>query len=288
MIQYYYIVEEDCMECKKCKISVGDGVLFCPNCGNKLESEIVNFDDNVRTDMTNVDNQQSRSNKKDCSLIDKKKVISLVGIIVFIFIICSFLFGCYSKKNRSEVLMSLNKDNHLKFTLGEQEFYIGEKVSSYKAKDYTYEDEYVIDNYLLESDSLSVHTFYHDNQASFLGALYCPSSENCKYDDTILVKMNFYKDSDVVVDDYIKIGMKYSDITSKYGKETGTFYQDENLLVWTFSDEGKIGEPYYILKFDKGGLFSSEKLVEIRIGVWWYEGEYQHTVKKAKVEGDVK
>ena len=38
-------------------------------------------------------------------------------------------------------------------------------------------------------------------------------------------------------------------------------------------DDGKIGEPYYLLRFNSSG-----RLEEIRIGVWWYEDEYEYTL----------
>ena len=75
------------------------------------------------------------------------------------------------------------------------------------------------------------------------------------------------------LDDFLRIGLTYEEVKEKYGKEDGEFYQDESFLVWTFGEGGKIGNPYYLVKFN-----SNERVEEIRIGVWWYEDEYEYTL----------
>ena len=88
-----------------------------------------------------------------------------------------------------------------------------------------------------------------------------------------MIKANFYKKSNVIIDDFLKIGLSYDEVKEEYGKEDGKFYQDNSFLVWSFKEEGKIGNPYYLIKFN-----SKEKVEEIRIGVWWYEDEFSNTV----------
>ena len=130
-----------------------------------------------------------------------------------------------------------------------------------------------------------MYNFYDKEKvAQFLGAFYCAESEKCKYDDTLLIKINFYEDSEVVVNDFIKYGVKYDEIVEKYGKEDGAFYQDEELLVWTFGEKGKIGTPYYVLRFDNDSFLANGEITEIRMGIWWYEEEYKHSVKPISKE----
>ena len=83
------------------------------------------------------------------------------------------------------------------------------------------------------------------------------------------------KDTDIIINDYIKIGMKYDDVVDEYGEEDGKFYQDKSFLVWSLGEKNKIGEPYYLLKFN-----SSKKVEEIRIGIWWFEEEFEHIVEQ--------
>lgn len=260
--------------------------MFCGFCGGKLDSSGMCTNCVKPAKQPEVPPTPTNSNKND-----KKMFVAIVIIVGVFSILALVLFlsairGNGDDKKRSKVLTSLEKSEYLKFTIGEDEFYLGDKISTYKSKKISYNDEYVDENSKIASDSIMSQTFYNvDEEAQFLGALYCQAGDECSYDDSIMVKINFYEDSDVVVNDYIKFGMYYEDIVEKYGKEDGTFYQDSELLVWTFGEKGKVGEPYYILRFDEGGWFSLGDLIEIRIGVWWYEGEYEHTVIKDK-DGD--
>ena len=246
--------------------------MFCGKCGNKIDGGICPNCDNLSTNEV----LKTKNNKKlilFCSIA----VLFLLAVILF--------FVLNSKNQRSETLTNLEKNDYLKFSLDDNTFYLGDTVSDYKLKKYSYDETYLSEDAYVASDSIISQTFYNEKEeAQFLGALYCKDGSNCSYDDTILVKINFYEDSDVVVNEYIKFGMTYDDIVEKYGKEDGKFYQDSELLVWTFGEKGKIGEPYYILRFDNGGWFSTGDLIEIRIGVWWYDGEYEHTVIKESEE----
>ena len=215
-----------------------------------------------------------------------KKLIITILIIILAIIGLFFISRLFNGNDRSRVLVDIKPNEYSKFTIDGESFYIGSKSSSYKEKGYTYEDAKSNYSDYVVGDSLIPRTFNKDGRAMFFGAIYCPNSDRCSYDDTILAKANFYKDSKVVVNDYIKYGMTYDEITKKYGKETGKFYQDDGLLVWDFGDHGKIGNPYYILRFDKGGLFSTGGLIDIRMGVWWYDGEYDYTIIKATNKDD--
>lgn len=260
--------------------------MFCGSCGGKLDSNGLcsNCAQQVMTQpvVETVPKENKNNNKKIIIIVAAIGVI-LVALLVFLFF---FNNSNGDDKKRSETLVNLGKNEYLKFTLGEDEFYIGDKISTYRSKNYSYDERYIDENAKVKSDSIMSQTFYNElDDAQFLGAMYCPAGNDCDYDDTKLIKANFYKDSNVVVNGKLKFGMTYNDVVRLYGEEDGTFYQDSELLVWTFGEKGKIGEPYYILRFDNGGIWSLGDLYEIRIGVWWYEGEYEHTVIKGK-EGD--
>ncbi len=213
----------------------------------------------------------------------KKKLWIWIGVaaVVVVVVVVAVLFLLHNgDSKRAKVLVNIEKSPYLKFTVDGQDFYLGDVASTYKDKGYTYQDDYLTDEDRIVSDSISVHPFYHDDESKFLGALYCSKNEDCTYDESILVKVNFYDGSNVVVNDFLKYNLTYDEIVEKYGKEDGTFYQDEDSLVWSFGEKGKIGQPYYILRFSSGS-FTSKRLQEIKIGVWWYEGEYQHTVVKS-------
>lgn len=260
--------------------------MFCGFCGGKLDSSGMCTNCVKPAKQPEVPPTPTNSNKNN-----KKMFVAIVIIVGVFSILALVLFlsairGNGDDKKRSETLVNLGKNEYLKFTLGEDEFYIGDKISTYRSKNYSYDERYIDENAKVKSDSIMSQTFYNElDDAQFLGAMYCPAGNDCDYDDTKLIKANFYKDSNVVVNGKLKFGMTYNDVVRLYGEEDGTFYQDSELLVWTFGEKGKIGEPYYILRFDNGGIWSLGDLYEIRIGVWWYEGEYEHTVIKDK-EGD--
>lgn len=217
--------------------------------------------------------------------LDNKKLLIIGGVLI-VALGALFLLMSKGPGKRAKTLMNLEQNEYQKFKIGDQEFYIGKDVPTYKSKGLSYIDDYISDEDRVIADSIAPYVFYIDGKPMFYGSLYCASTKECKYDDTILIKINFYRDSNVIVNDFIKYGMKYDEVVEKYGKEDGAFYMDETALVWAFGEKGKIGEPYYILKFDSGGLFSFYSgLSEIRMGVWWYEGEYERTIVKTNSEG---
>jgi len=260
------------MNCNKCGSLLTSNTKFCENCGNKIEQII---DNNVPT-----------SEKK--SIFRNKKVLIIGGIILLVVIALTiFIIIVNSTNKRKEKLTNIKQVSYVKYKYGEDELYLGKEVSDYLDKGYTYDTEHITKDDYIIGDSISMMTFYKDDEPKFLGALYCPKEDKCSYEEATLVKINFYKDKNLLIDDFVKYGLSYDDIVKKYGKEDGKFYQNEELLVWTFGEKGKIGEPYYILRFDEGGWFSTEALNEIKIGVWWYDGEYEHTViKDLDKEGD--
>ena len=254
------------MLCKKCGFQMNEDADFCPNCGAAKE----------------IQSEEKRNNLPILGTIyQKKKIIFIIGALLII-LFGGIIFFLSKSNEREKILMNIEKNNHLKFPLNGEDFYLGDTTSSFKEKNLTYEDDYLSSDDRINSDSISVQPFYHNEEEQFLGSLYCAKKESCKYEDSILVKANFYSDSEVIIDDYIKFGMSYDDVVKKYGKEDGKFYQGNNSFVWSFGEKGKIGEPYYILTFDQNWLVDMGGLVDIRVGVWWYENEYEHTVIKEK------
>lgn len=200
----------------------------------------------------------------------------LIFVILIGYLVISLIF----KEDRTKTLVEIEKDDKLKFVIDEKEYYIGDVTKKYLDDGLNYNSNSQIQSGIL-SDSIALQGFSdNDNNPLFLSALYCSEEETCNYDESVVVKINFYKNSDVVVDDFLKFGLTYEEVRKKYGKEDGEFSQNEEYLIWTFDDEGEIGEPYYMLRFDDS--YSSKeksKLVDIRIGVWWYPEEFEYTVK---------
>lgn len=257
MLVWYYIIKNKgvafFMKCKNCGASVLNDAFFCSECGHKIKPR---------------NNLKSKKNLK---------ILIIIAISLILIVILFYLF----KPKRSEVLNSLTRNDYYKFTINDKEYYLGEKVSNLENNELYYDINF---NNVVYADSISTRTFFNlDNKELFLAALYCSSLKNCTHEDSTLVKVNFYKNSNVLVNDFIKYGITYQEVIDKYGKEDGYFYQDEDMLVWTFGDND-IGDPYYILKFDDASLFSNNQIIEIRIGVWWYDKEYEHTVLKKDIE----
>lgn len=283
------------MVCNKCGSEMPDSLFFCTKCGNKLDKNI--SQENIINNQINlvapVLSQQSvvlseGKPGEETKKSNLKLLIILAGFLIglVIFILLIVIIVGLIKPKRSETLMTLEKDSYLKFVIDDKKYYLGDKVSVITKDNLIYDENFSVGD-IVYSDSISTRTFYDkDNETQFLAALYCSSSDDCVHNDSVLVKANFYEDSDVIVNDFIKFGMTYADIVKHYGKEDGRFYQDQELLVWTFGKKHKVGDPYYVLRFDEGGFLSSGGINEIRIGVWWYEGEYEHVVIQGESEGE--
>lgn len=273
------------MNCKKCGNLLDETSTVCEKCGEvilKNDDTSLNVENKtfdivtplVNTDtVTNVENKSVITFKDQIQmLLNNKKFVSIVGILLLILVAWRGI-DYLNKEDRTETLITLKEKDNLKFTIDGNDYYLGEKISSLKKNKLIYENGYVESNDYILSDSITVYPFYYEDTPVFLGALYCSSEENCKYDDAVLIKANFYQNSNVLIDDFLRIGLTNEEVKEKYGKEDGEFYQDESFLVWTFGEEGKIGNPYYLVKFN-----SNERVEEIRIGVWWYEDEYEYTL----------
>lgn len=238
------------MNCKNCGASLSNNMLFCNQCGQKV----------------------TNANKSFFTKLKNKKFLNIIIICLISIALIIILYNLFKPK-RAETLVSMPKNDYYKFTIDGKDYFLGDKITSLKSAlnyDTNFKD-------IVYSDSISTRTFFNiDGKEQFLGAVYCSKDNDCVHDDTVLVKANFYESTSVVVNDFIKNGITYEEVVEKYGKETGHFYQDEEMLIWSFGN--KIGDPYYILRFDNYSWSSVNYITEIRIGVWWYDEEYQHTL----------
>jgi len=263
------------MNCTKCGQPIQSGYLFCNNCGalvdvNANSANVVNQP--VNNYMPPVESKPKKNILKEIVLWIRKNQKICAGIIIVGLVLAIIIV--LTQEKRSETLMELEKDSHMQFAFGEEKYYLGQDAKALNKKGITYQNGEISDNDFIPGDSITVYPFYLGDKPIFLGALYCPLEDKCKYEDAILIKANFYERSNVVINDFLQIGMSYDEIKEKYGKEDGKFYQDENVLVWAFGEKGKIGQPYYLLGFN-----SYDDLEEIRVGIWWYPEEFEYTVK---------
>lgn len=255
---------------------------FCGICGSPLnENGICVKCSNSESNLSNNSLNLEKNNKVKKKL-DKK--ILFIGLGILFFLLLVILCLVFIKKNpdrldskRVNELSSIDKNKSIKFVLNEKEYFLGEKTSTF------FDDGYYIDNNGLNNDyiiadSFIAKTFYYEGLPMFFAAMYCPLKNNCTYNDLILIKIIFYDTSNVVVDDDIKYGMTYAEIKDKLGKEDGKYYQDSELRVWNLKGK-KVGDAYYILRFGTGKEMSSNKVKDLRIGIWWYDGEADHTIK---------
>ncbi len=265
------------MFCPNCGTNLPQGSEFCSNCGTHLQEfqSQQTIPENSSETMTEMFSSKSKNlmnpiidkiknfikqNKKMCFIILMSLVLLIGGIIVY-----KAVSNYYYEKNI-----------HYSFKIDGKEFKIGEKVSYYEKKGYTYKDEYYKDTDIIVADGFIPHSFYSDNKAVMYAAIHCKEKENCHYSNGTIVKINFYNNiGEVMLSDFIKIGTTYDEIVSKLGEPDGKFYMNNSEYVWAFYDKGKINNPYYVLEFD-----SSKKVVRMKIGMWWYDGEYEYTVKK--------
>lgn len=266
------------MFCSDCGKRIDVNVDFCPECGFKIVkkqvvSDVIHINSNELKPLT-VSEQLAVKNplpnlvkKFKTFIVNNKKQVIIVGMIVLIFIIGIITFNAVMKGIRS-------KDEFYKFTINKETFYIGRKSSYYVNKGYTYMDQHYDKSNLIVPDGFIPYSFYHNNLAVMLVALHCDSDKNCSYSDATVVKINFYENiGEVIFSDFIKIGTSYDDIIAKLGKEDGKFYMKNSELVWA-KNKGEVGTPYYILGFQQ------KKVTSMKIGIWWYEGEYEHSVKE--------
>lgn len=209
----------------------------------------------------------------------KKKFIKLIIILlgcVVLFIGCFLLFYYGEKKNdESSEEVKKKEDLYYYFKIENREYKLGDLISNYESRGFSYKDDFYSDKNLVVSNGFISHNFYFKSKPVFYGGFTCQNSTNCSYSDSNLIKINFYHNlEDLLVGGYIKYGLSYEDVVNKLGEPDGKFYMNSDEYVWAFYEKGKIGTPYYILEFDSDNVISG-----IKIGLWWYDEEYEYTVK---------
>lgn len=276
------------MICSKCGEIVPEQYKFCPKCGMRVEKDESSLsikhavDDSIRSKVPPDNIVIKNDVVSNAKGINKKKLCIIGGtLVLIIFITMIILLFNLLKPDRSEILTAVDKSKYVSFKIDDNIYYIGDMIHELRADGIDYDTKFSQD--IVYSDSISTRTFSNEKGVNlFLAALYCSKKEDCNHSETVLVKANFYEDSKVVVNGFVKFGVKYDEIVEKYGKEDGRFYQDQELYVWTFDDKNEVGSPYMVLRFNKGSLFSSSGVSEIRLGVFWYEGEAEHIIVPSK------
>lgn len=259
------------MKCDKCGFENEQNVEVCSNCGNPFNKEIENTPSETPVEETTQ--SESVANEVTPVAEEPKKfdysIIINIAIIFVMFNILLILFIILLIPKRDKVLTK--DDNSFTYKISDDEFSIVSNFSTLMDKGY-----YVLDdNYEIKYDSISITNIYKDNKAYALAAFYCPDKDGCEYKDTRIVKLNLYKDSGINFKDVTYDSSK-NNVFDKLGKETGTLVSDELYYIWT---NGKsVGDPYIMVKFNS--RFKNQ-IDDIKIGVWWYDGEYNHTVKEA-------
>ncbi|MCQ2483436.1 MAG: hypothetical protein MJ153_08130 [Clostridia bacterium] len=180
----------------------------------------------------------------------------------------------------SEVMTQLAETGDLKygkFTLEGESYQLGDSTSKFIQNGY--EPLTVISG--INAHTLLPVPFSLDGETKFLGFIFNPTDHICDVQDTILVKINFYPCSNVTVGD--NLTFETEDYNSILGDKTGTFYQSREVSVW--STGKNIGDSYVLVYYGatESTIFGavSSGILEIRIGVWCFEGEYDQCVKES-------
>ena len=220
--------------------------------------------------------------KKDFSKL--KKIIKIVVILsVVIAIIVGAVLGGIkiyqqaTKETKKVESLTEIKNKKGNFMIVDDELRVGGTYKDLKKAGYEFDSRYISEDDVISYDMIYVQTVLKDGKEQFLGMFYCGNKEGCKYEDTVLLKVTFFANTNYLVADVISSSSTYEAIKEKFGKEKGYFKEDSTYYIWTFGEAGQIGEPYYMIKFDNGW---SKSVKEVRVGVWWYEGEYKHTVSR--------
>lgn len=280
----------------------------CEKCGNLLDANnncpVCNVNNNIVMNnaiSNTVENQEIVNNVEENVPINneintpvKPKEKNGLFITLLIILLCGIatfgvlLYKHFNKnidKGTINLIQTFEKNERLKFKIKDMEFYIGDPISSFLEKGFTI-DKSNINNDIIEPDSIVIKTFYYDKKPLFLGELYCASSKQCNYQEAKLIKANFFKDSKVIINDKIDFSSNKDNIEKEYGPASGVMIQDNDVYVW--SSGNNIGDYYYEIRFDSGGLFSLGNLEILRIGIWWLEDEAQYTIQPLEVTNNEK
>ena len=246
-----------------------------------VQNEVPIQDNNGLGDLSNnwVEPSNKKSFKKIILSKNTKRVLIVVGAIIgLILIICvvNNIVDYVTRDARKINNLTNIKSDKMVFNIGDDEFTVGCKYNDLKNKQYTFDTTYINEDNIIGYDMIYIQNIYKDGKAVLLGLFYCSNKDGCKYEDTTLVKALFYKNSKIKIGDNISFSSSYDDFLDEFGKPEGVYKQDKSYYIWCFGDDHKIGDAYYMVKFNGG----SHAIIDIRIGVWWYDDEYNRTVVK--------
>lgn len=162
------------------------------------------------------------------------------------------------------------------FTLNGKQYRIGDSTQTF------INDGYTLDTVIsgVDAHTMIPVPFSLDGEAKFLGFVFNPTNSSCAVEDTLLVKISFFQSADVTIGG--KLTFTTEDFENVLGEKAGTFYQSSDVSVWTTGKN--VGDPYLLVYYGATdtSIFgvSSRGILEIRIGVWCFEGEYDQCVKE--------
>jgi hypothetical protein len=252
------------MKCRLCDTDNADTATVCSKCGQKLIIENNISTNNLLKNINDMPTVNITTENK--SSFKFPKIDGFIITIIVLVILLIVLMVMYFKPKRDSLLT--NKDGNMVVKINDDEFNIISKYTDYSDKGY-----FVIgDNDFIRYDSIKINNLYKDDNAIGLAAFYCPNKDGCTYKDTTIVKLNIYKKYFTGIGEITKSD-NYNKISEKLGKETGVLSTDNTYKIWSYGKN--IGDAYIMIKFN-----SAKAIEDVKTGVWWYDGEYQHMVKE--------
>ena len=175
------------MFCTECGHKLDGQEEFCPECGRKNEQ--------IKKQDTFSEKLAIKSNKiffsfKQNIKTNKKKYIKIgiaMVIIGLVILITSLIFSYIHQKKI-----------YYTFKIDDQKYLIGEEVSYYERKGFTYKDNHYDEKSYILADGFVAHNFYKDNENIMYGAMHCEKQYKCNYSDSNLIKIMYKSEEEIL------------------------------------------------------------------------------------------